>query len=263
MSGPKLMIDTHCHLTHPRFANDLDQVVARARETGLVACITIGTGIADAEAARELSRRHAEFVHCSAGIDPFTAHELGDEFGAELERLKTLLSSGDFVALGEVGLDYHYDLAPRDQQQEQLSEQITMAQALGLPVVIHVRDAHEDMAQLLCGFPGVRGVIHSFTGGPAEAERYLALGWHIAFNGIVTFANAEPIREAATLVPDELLLVETDSPYLAPVPRRGKRCEPAFVRHTAERVAEIRGCSVETLAEITSHNALKLFKLRW
>jgi TatD DNase family protein len=255
------MIDTHCHLTHPRFADDVDQVVQRARDNGLLACITIGTGIADAEAARELSRSYAGFVHCSAGIDPFTAHEVGDEFGAELERLKALLLSGDFVALGEVGLDYHYDLAPRDRQQRQLSEQIDLAQQLRLPVVIHVREAHEDMAHVLGEFPGVRGVIHSFTGGPAEAERYLALGWHIAFNGIVTFANAEPIREAAKMVPDELLLVETDSPYLAPVPKRGKRCEPAYVCHTAERLAEIRGTTVQTLVGVTSRNANRLFGL--
>lgn len=255
------MIDSHCHLTDARFSADRDAALARARQAGLSACVTIGTGCADARAARELARAAPDLIYCSAGLDPFSSHALGDAFAAGLEELGALLGEGGFVALGEVGLDFHYDLAAPRVQGEQLAAQLGLAEALGLPVVIHVRDAHPAMASALAAFPRVRGVIHSFTGGPAEVERYLALGWSIAFNGIVTFPKAEALRAAARLVPAERLLVETDSPYLAPVPRRGQRCEPADVVHVLARLAELRAVSVEALAATTADNARRVFRL--
>jgi TatD DNase family protein len=215
------MFDTHCHLTHRRFEGSTAEVVERARAAGLAGCITIGTGVADAAAARALAARYDGFVWCTAGLDPHTAHAVGDRFPSELEALRALLAEGGFCALGEIGLDYHHDLAPRPVQAEQLASQLELAVELDLPVVIHVRDAHDDMVRVLAAHPASRGVIHSFTGGPREAERYLELGWSLAFNGVLTYPSAGPLVDAAREAPLDRVLVETDSPYLAPVPRAG------------------------------------------
>lgn len=254
-----VIVDTHCHLTHPRLAADLDETIERAREAGLVGCITIGTGCADAEACLAVVDRFAGFVEASAGIDPFTAHRVGEAFDDEFERLCELLDGGRFVALGEVGLDYHYELQPRARQAADFERQLAAAAARDLPVVIHVREAHEDMAAILAAHPDNRGVIHSFTGGPGEAARYLELDWYLAFNGVATFKGAPEVREAARACPRERLLVETDSPYLAPVPHRGKRCEPAFTARTLEVLAGERGEEPAELARVSTENARRLF----
>jgi len=256
-----LTIDTHCHLTHRRFGDDADEAVRRARDAGLSGCISIGTGVDDAKRCLELSRNNPGFVHCTAGLDPFTANDAGPRFPDELDALRDLLSNGGFCAVGEIGLDFHYDLQPRPVQKTQLARQLELAADLDLPVVIHVREAHEEMAALLEEHGTNRGVIHSFTAGPAEAERYLDLGWYLAFNGVLTFKNADDLREAARSTPKKRLLVETDSPYLAPVPHRGKRCEPALVLHTLERLAGLHGIPTEELGAITSENARRLFDL--
>lgn len=255
------MIDTHCHLTHPKLLPEVDEVVRRARAAGLAACMTIGTGTADARCCLELAARFPGFVLVAAGIDPFTAHDMGDRFDDELLTLRAMLAAGGIRALGEVGLDYHYDLDPRRVQAARLERQLDLAEETALPVVIHVRDAHVDMMAILAGRPRCRGVIHSFTAGPAEAERYLALGWHLAFNGVVTYRNAAPVREAARTTPADRLLVETDAPYLAPVPHRGRRSEPAHVAHTLRVVAELRGTPEEELAAQTTRNAAVLLGL--
>jgi TatD DNase family protein len=256
------MIDTHCHLTHPRLAADADAVVDRARNSGLRACVTIGTGARDARRGADLARRHSGFVFRAAGIDPFTAHSLGDRFNEELEALRSEYQDPSCVALGEVGLDYHYDLDPPAVQVGKLEAQLELALELDLPVVIHVREAHDDMASVLGAHPRNHGVIHSFTAGPREAEAYLDLGWYLAFNGVLTFKNADDVREAARLAPERRLLVETDSPYLAPVPLRGKRCEPAHVVHTLARLAAIRGVDADEIAGLTTRNATRLFRLQ-
>ncbi|HEX6850911.1 MAG TPA: TatD family hydrolase [Candidatus Polarisedimenticolaceae bacterium] len=256
------MIDTHCHLTHARFRDDVDAVIARARDAGLEGCVTIGTGVDDAARVVELSRRHPGFVVCTAGLDPFSSHAAGDAFDDHLARLAEGLRSGAYVAVGEVGLDYHYALDPRPIQAERFRRQLEIARDLDLPVVIHVRDAHEDLAAILKEHAGCRGVIHSFTAGIREAERYLELGWSLAFNGVVTFRNAEEVREAARACPSERLLFETDAPYLAPAPHRGERCEPAHLTATVHRVAQLRGEEPETLARTASANARALFRLR-
>jgi TatD DNase family protein len=253
--------DTHCHLTHARFESDRAAAIARAREAGLLGCVTIGTGVDDARKALGLARHHAGFVHCTAGLDPFSAHRAGAAFDEELAALRALLRGGGFVALGEVGLDFHYDLQPREVQARQLTQQLDLAAELDLPVVIHVREAHAELAALLGERRGARGVIHSFTAGPAEAKCYLELGWHLAFNGVLTFKNAEEVRQAARSTPLDRLLVETDSPYLAPVPHRGKRCEPAMVLRTLERLAELHEQPLEQVAAATAENARRLFRL--
>lgn len=255
------MIDSHCHLTHTRFGSDLEEVLDRARAAGVELCVTIGTGVADSRRVLEVARAADGFVRCTAGLDPFSAHEAADRFDESLDQLSSLLRGGGFCAVGEIGLDYHYDLDPRPVQRDRLERQLELALELELPVVIHVRDAHADMADVLADHSRNHGVIHSFTAGPAQAERYLDLGWHLAFNGVLTFKNADEVRRAARLVPDERLLVETDSPYLAPIPFRGRRCEPAHVVHTLEVLAALRGTSLEQAARNTSGNARRLFGL--
>ncbi len=163
--------------------------------------------------------------------------------------------------MGEIGLDYHYDLDPKPLQRERFERQLGLAAERDLPVVIHVREAHEDMIDVLGVHPANRGVIHSFTAGPREAERYLDLGWYLAFNGVLTFKNASEVREAALLAPAGRLLVETDSPYLAPVPLRGRRCEPAYVAYTLAALAELRGVALDPFDAQTSANARELFGL--
>lgn len=255
------VIDTHCHLTHKRFASDVDDVVARARAAGVGVCVTIGTGVDDAQQALELTKRFPGTVVASAGLDPFSSHAAGAAFDAAFQALDELLRRGGFVAVGEIGLDYHYDLDSREVQAERFERQLDLAAALKLPVVIHVREAHDDMAAILKAHSRSVGVIHSFTGGPAEAERYLALGWYLAFNGVLTFNNAEQVREAARLAPLDRIVVETDSPYLAPNPKRGARCEPAFVAHTLAALAKVRGEDASILEAATTANAGALFGL--
>jgi TatD DNase family protein len=255
------MVDSHCHLTHPRLREETEAVLARAAASGVSVCVTIGTGVEDAIAARETARAHPGGVFVTAGLDPFSSHAAGPRFDEALGALDELLRSGDFVALGEVGLDYHYDLDPRAVQRRRLERQLALARDLDLPVVIHVRDAHDDRVSVLADHRGVPGVIHSFTGGPGEAERYLALGLCLAFNGVLTFPRAAEVRDAAARVPADALLVETDAPFLAPVPHRGRRCEPAFVVATAQALAAVRGVETEEIARITDRNARSLFRL--
>lgn len=255
------VIDTHCHLTHPRFTSDLPAVLSRARSSGIARMITIGTGIADAYAAREIARAHPTAVHCSAGLDPFACHEAGDAFDQRFAELDALLASNDFCAVGEIGLEYHHPLGSHEVQIAQLERLLDLAVARDLPVIIHVRDAHPDMLACLRRHPRCRGVIHSFDGNADEARAYLDLGYHLSLNGMVTFKPKDYLRTAAALVPNDRLLVETDSPYLAPVPERGKRCEPALVLHTLRAIAELRGQREEDLAQWTTRTATKLFGL--
>ena len=255
------MLDTHCHLTHPRLRDEESAVLARARAAGLEACISIGTGVEDAGRVAQLTRRHPGFVFGTAGLDPFSSHAAGEAFDEELSKLEALFASVSFVAVGEIGLDYHYDLGAPALQARRFERQLDLAEHLDLPVVIHVREAHADMAAILGAHSRSRGVIHSFTAGPTEAERYLNLGWFLAFNGVLTFPKADAVREAARACPAERLLLETDAPYLAPVPKRGERAEPAHVAFTLARLAEVRGEAVEAVEAATSANARRLFRL--
>ncbi len=255
------MIDTHCHLTHAKFAGDVDEAIARARTAGVEACVTIGTGVDDAIRARDLARGHAGWLFATAGLDPFSSHAAGNAFDEAYEALYQLVAAGGFVAIGEIGLDHHYDLDPRPVQAERFERQLDLALRLDSPVVVHVREAHQDTAAILHDHPRNRGVIHSFTGGPAEAERYLAMGWYLAFNGVITFKNADDVRAAARSAPRDRILVETDSPYLAPHPKRGARCEPAFIAHTLDALARARDEDPAAVEAATTANARALFRL--
>lgn len=260
------LVDTHCHLTHGRFAADLPEVLARAREAGLGRVITIATGIADGVAAKRIADTDPGFISWTIGLDPFSCHAAGADFAAELSQLRAVLAAGAAApggpcGVGEIGLEYHHVLNPHPLQIEQFGAQLDLAAEFSLPVIIHCRDAHQDMLAVLAAHPRNRGVIHSFIGDAATARRYLDLGWHLSFNGTATFKANEFLRQAAAITPADRILIETDAPYLAPMPLRGKRCESAQIVHTLDLLAEVRGQRREDLAAWTTRNAVELFHL--
>ena len=252
-----MLIDSHCHLEHRAFPEGPDAVLDRARAADVRACVVVGvSGLAAAEAALEICNRRSDVV-ITAGGHPHDAAEFGGAIG-DLERV---FGDDRVVAVGEVGLDFHYDYSPREIQRRVFRESIALARRLRRPLVIHSRAAADETIELLEqeGAREVGGVIHCFSEDRAFAERALDLGFDLSFSGIVTFKNARPIHEVAVWAPRDRILVETDSPYLAPLPLRGKRCEPAYVVHTAQRVADLRGMSLEELAALTTANACRRF----
>lgn len=266
MTVPLPGFDSHCHLTNQRFAADRSEVIARARAAGLAGLLTVGTGLDDGTAALALARQHPGFVHASVGLDPFSAHAAGAGFAVELATLGKSLRTGGFVALGEIGIECHHDLDPLPRQREHLEAQLDLALELRLPVIIHARngkhgDAHAIALESIRARPALTGVIHSFDGDGDLARRWLDLGFHVSFNGIVTFKANARLRQAATVVPADRLLVETDAPYLTPEPWRGRRNEPAQVRQAITTVAEVRGERAEDLAAWSTRNARALFHL--
>lgn len=254
------MIDSHAHLADPAFDPDRDDVIARAREAGLEGVVCIGESLAAADGARALASRHPGFLWFTAGVHPHDA--AGFDLSSDIPAIRAMAARGA-VAVGECGLDYHYDHSPRERQREAFTAQLDLARELQLPVVVHSRDAEADTMTLVAeaGRGGVQGVLHCFTGSHALARTGLDAGWMISFAGIVTFRKWEDV-ELLRLVPDDRLLVETDAPYLAPVPHRGKRNEPTFVQHTLARLAAARGVEPAQLAARTADNARRLFNLR-
>ncbi|MGD0139800.1 MAG: TatD family hydrolase [Tepidisphaeraceae bacterium] len=252
------MIDTHCHLTDPRLIEQLDAVLGRAEAAGVGNVVTIGTHPADWEAVLTVSRQRPS-VRCAVGAHPNYCQEIQFE---ELARLREFCAEPAVVALGEMGLDYHHDSAPRGKQAEYFEAQLEMARELGLPVVIHCREAVEDCLNILRRFAGVRAVFHCFTGTAEEARRIWDAGHLTGFTGVVTFRNGQALREIAGNAPGDRILVETDAPYLTPEPMRKQKVnEPAMVVHTAATVAAARGIGLEELDRITTANALGFY--RW
>jgi len=250
------LVDSHCHLDDKQFAADRDAVIDRARAAGVERLMAIGTG--DGPPDLETAVRLADafpFFYATVGVHPHDASKAVDE---SFDRLRDLLAHPKVLALGEIGLDYHYDFSPRDTQRAVFVRQIELAREAGIPIVIHTREAWTDTLQILRENYSGAGIFHCFTGGPAEAREALDLGFHLSFGGVLTFPKAEPVREAARLTPQDRLLVETDAPYLAPVPHRGKRNEPAFLVDTVRKLAEIRGTSPEELAAVTTRNFERL-----
>ena len=253
-----MLIDSHCHLDFPDFAAELDAVVGRARDAGIDRMVTISTRIARQDALLAITARFPE-VYCSVGTHPHYAHEELDVSAADLV---ALAQKPKVVAIGEAGLDYHYDNSPRDAQERGFRSHIAAARETGLPLVIHSRDADNDVARILeeeTGKGAFPAVLHCFTGGPDLARRAIALGHFISFTGILTFKNSAALREIAAKLPADRILVETDAPYLAPGKHRGKRNEPAFVIETANVLAEARGVSFDAIARQTSENFFRLF----
>lgn len=254
MSAP--LIDTHCHLDARAFDADRDACIERARAAGVERLVAIGTGDGppDLEAGIRLAERYP-FIEATVGVHPHDAAKATEETWAGLA---ALMGHPKVVAVGEIGLDYHYDFSPRETQQAVFARQLEMAREAGLPVVIHTREAWRDTVELIRRHGVVGGVFHCFSGGPREAEEALALGFYLSFSGIVTFPKAEEIRRAALLAPDDRLLIETDSPYLAPAPHRGKRNEPAYLVQTARCLAELRGTAPEQIARLNRDNWSRL-----
>ena len=254
------MIDSHAHLADPAFDADRTEVVARARSAGLEGIVCIGESLAAAGRARALSVSEPGFLWFTAGVHPHDA--AGFDAASDLRAIRALVEEGA-VAIGECGLDYHYDHSPRDRQREAFVAQLDLARELARPVVVHTRDAEADTMELVAawGASGVQGVLHCFTGSHALARRALDVGWMVSFSGIVTFRKWDDV-ELLRLVPTDRLLVESDAPYLAPVPFRGKRNEPSFVARTVAHLAAARGVSAESLAADTAANARRLFNLR-
>ncbi len=253
-----MLVDSHCHLDFPDFAPELEAVVARAEAAGVGHMVTISTRV----------RRHAQVlaiaerfpnVTCSVGTHPHHAHE---ELDVTAGDLISRAEHPKVVAIGEAGLDYHYDNSPRDAQEQGFRTHIAAARATQLPLVIHAREADDDTARILeeeMGKGPFPAVLHCYTGGPDLARRAIALGHSISFTGIVTFRNSAALREIAGSLPADRFLVETDAPYLAPLPYRGKRNEPAYVVEVAKVLAEVRGVSADEIARQTSENFFRLF----
>jgi TatD DNase family protein len=256
------LIDSHCHLDSKEFEPDRDEVIQRALDAGVECMVAIGTGNGppDLEAGIRLAEKYPAFF-ATVGIHPHDASKAGP---SDFNNLAALLTNPKVVAVGEIGLDYHYDFSPPETQKAVFIEQMAIAAAARKPIVIHTREAWNDTLDLIERHwtpHGIGGIMHCFSGGPAEAQRAIDLGFHISFGGIVTFPKALELQEAAKQAPGDRIVVETDSPYLAPVPKRGKRNEPALVVHTARKLAELREESFEELSSLTTENFRRLFRL--
>ncbi len=253
-----MLVDSHCHLDYLERDGDLDEVVARARRAGVGALITICTKLSEFDGVRAIAERY-DAVYCSVGVHP---HEAEGEGQQDAARLVALANHPKVVGIGETGLDYYYEHSPRERQRDSFRSHIRAARDSGLPVIVHSRDAEDDTIALLreAWEEGpFTGVIHCFTAGPGLARAALELDLYISVAGIVTFKNANELRQTLSEVPIDRLLVETDSPYLAPAPKRGKRNEPAYVVHTAAALAELKGIAVEELIRATGDNVFRLF----
>ncbi|HZC25345.1 MAG TPA: TatD family hydrolase [Candidatus Binatia bacterium] len=263
-----MFVDSHAHLDGKQFDSDREQVIARAREAGVTTMVAIGNGDGPPtlDAGVQLADKYP-FMYATVGIHPHEARLASDDAYAEMERLAR---HPKVIAWGEIGLDYYYDHSPREMQQEVFIKQMELAAAAKLPIVIHCRpsdgsdNAWDDCLRLIAerwGGNGIGGILHCFTGKWPQASRALDMGFMISFAGNLTFPKAQQIRDAAMEVPLDRMLIETDCPYLAPVPHRGKRNEPAFVKQTAAKLGELRGRSMEEIGEQTSQNFYKFFKI--
>ena len=253
-----MLIDSHCHLDFDSFDEDRVETIARARAAGIDRMVTICTRLSRFDEIHAIARAH-DCIDCSVGIHP---HQVAEEGVAPTTRLVELAALPEVVGIGETGLDYFYDYSPRDDQRENFRNHIAAARDTGLPLIVHTRDADEETMEILReetakgAFPGV---LHCFSSRRALAETAIELGLYISFSGIATFKNAQEVRDIAADMPIDRILVETDAPFLAPVPNRGKRNEPAFVTHTAEVVAGIKGLDLEIFARATTENFFRLF----
>ncbi len=251
------LFDSHCHLEDERFAGEVEAVLARMEAAGVSRCILAGSDVESSGRIAELAGAHPN-VYGVVGVHPHEAKDFDDRTLAALE---ALLQRPRIVGVGEIGLDYFYDFSPREAQREAFERQLDFAYRTGVPAVFHVRDAHGDVTDIFRARGGrlPAGVLHCYTGSAESAREYLDMGFYISFSGSVTFKNARRLQEAAMAVPLDRILVETDSPYLAPEPVRGCRNEPGNVRYVAQKVAELKGVPLEELAERTTRNVERLY----
>jgi TatD DNase family protein len=253
------LIDTHCHLHDRKFDSDRDDVVTRAREAGITRMLTIGEDLSDSRRAIAIAKQYG--VYAAAGIHPHNAKDAPEDLESELH---ALLKERCVVAVGEMGLDYYYDNSPREAQRRVLRAQLRVAREAALPVVFHLRDAFDDFTAILRDEwkPPMRGVLHCFTGTPNEARTCVnEFGLLLGIGGVLTFPNAGNVRDAVRAVGIEHVVLETDCPYLAPVPMRGRRNEPSFIVHTAAKISESLGIGIADIVAATDRNAIRLFGL--
>ncbi len=252
-----LLVDSHAHLDGRQFSNDLDQTVERATANGISHILTIGCDLESSAKSIAVAEKY-ENIFAAVGVHPHDATEIN---AAALEKLKAMLSHPKVVALGEIGLDYYRDRSPRDVQSTAFRQQIGLARQVGQPIIVHDRDAHDDVIQILKEENGAEagGVLHCFSGDLKMARQCLELGFYLSFTGTITYPKNETIREIIAEIPIDRMLIETDCPYLSPQKFRGKRNEPAYVRYTAEKLAEIKGLTIEDVARVTSRNCHDLF----
>lgn len=251
------IFDSHAHYTDSAFDTDRHELLASLSEAGVCGVINCSTDIEDCEKSRALANEYP-FIYFAAGIHP---HEAAQAKGDYIPSLRRLLADKKAVAVGEIGLDYHYDFSPRDIQKKVFCEQLYLAKELDMPVIIHDREAHADTLEILSEFMP-KGVLHCFSGSAQTACEALSLGMYIGLGGAVTFKNAKKPLEVAACVPGDRLLIETDCPYMAPVPHRGKRCDSSFIPITAQKIAETRSTGVREILEQTAANARRLFNIR-
>jgi TatD DNase family protein len=259
--APPRLIDSHAHIQGAEFSADVEDVLRRARAAGVDKIVVVGGAgeLSSNDAALTIAKSDPG-LFATVGMHPHDAKDVSEE---DLQRLRQLAAEPKVVAIGETGLDFYYDHSPRDVQKRLFARFIHMARETDLPLIVHDRDAHAEIAELLRqeGGGALGGVIHCFTGDYAAAKTFLDLGFYLSFSGILTFKNADALRDAARKAPLDRILVETDSPYLAPAPKRGKRNEPAFVLHVAEMLAEVKKLPLETVAQASTENAEKLFSI--
>lgn len=249
------MIDSHCHLAHEKFADDLPDILRRAKEAGVSTMVTIGDSLAESKANIDLADAYEE-IYCTVGLHPHRAKDWNENDAA---LLRDLSKHPKVVGIGEIGLDYHYMLPPKDIQKKVFRAQLLLAQELNLPVVVHTREAIEDTWEIIRDISPASLVLHCCSEEWKDVERFVERGYFLSFTGIITYPKTEKIRETVRHCPLENLMVETDAPFLAPVPHRGKRNEPAFVMNIAECIAQIKGLTLEEVENQTTENTKRFF----
>ena len=253
-----ILFDSHCHLDDERFNEDRENVILDITQNGPANCMCVGSDLASSKRCIALSRQYP-LIYAACGVHPHEAKDAPEDY---LQQLEELLTMDKVCALGEIGLDYYYDLSPRDVQKRVMCEQMELAVRIGKPVIFHIRDAHGDAIEIFRSFGKLpEGIIHCFSGSAETAKEYLRMGFYISFAGPVTFKKAPHLWEAAEAVPLDRLLIETDSPYLAPEPVRGRRNDPRNVKYIAEKLAQIKQVSADELAEITFENAKRIYRI--
>lgn len=256
-----LLFDTHCHINDEQFDSDRAETVKRMQAAGVARAVVVGDGARDPMSAFRLAEEY-DFLYATAGVHPHDASLWTNEHE---QKITDWMRLDKAVALGEIGLDYHYDLSPRNEQKDVFSKQLDLAYQLDKPVILHIREAHGDATDILLSqarsgrMP--RGIMHCFTGSWESAKTYLSLGLYVSLSGAVTFKNAPKLTTVAENLPLDRILIETDCPYMAPVPMRGQRNEPAYVRYTLEKIASIRGMDADELARITFENGCRIFNI--
>lgn len=253
-----MFFDTHAHYCDKRFNDDRDEVINSLEGVGVSYVLNAGSSLRSSKMSLSLADKYS-FIYASVGVHPHDSKSMTDETVSELE---DLLSHPKAVAVGEIGLDYHYDFSPRDVQRKRFREQMELARALKMPVIIHEREALSDTLEIIRDFTDLTGVFHCFSGSFDTAKIILKMGWHLSFTGVVTFKNARRAIEVIKYAPLDRLMLETDCPYMAPEPMRGRRNSSLYLPYIAEKFAEVQGISVEKVAETTTENGLRLFGIR-